>query len=486
MGRNIITECPACHTRFQVTQGQLKIASGKVRCGACLEVFNADVYRCDDLDDLSPLAKSQDQLFQKPVITDQSHKDPLFDLIEIPDFSPPARPVEGNNKPYSPPDDEPEQTADQISDQQSRRHARQQLPQQLPGLITRQKSRQPQNGTEERLPETEADAINHASPQLQAQPLQPASESPNLDQPVSALLHLAEQSQSPEQPFLIDAEDRQTQSLPTRDTETLFSEPESNPEPKPEPKFEPKPESEPESELEPESASPPHTASAPDTIGPASDSNAAILPGVSITTKTIESKPDRAALHSASPFRAEPVMIRTTQEKNRSHAGWIVLSMLAAILLATQYLWFNRQHLSSYPELTPVYTLACEYLPCHLKTPIMLDQISTNKLVIQEHSQYQGVLNVNLLLENRADADQPYPAILLAFSDRLGKLISERVFQPEDYLDSPDPHNSDTTIPVNMPAGQTVQIHFDILDPGRRALSYEVSLRAPAPAKKDR
>lgn len=36
----LITECPGCHTRFRVSEAVLARASGKVRCGACLTVFN--------------------------------------------------------------------------------------------------------------------------------------------------------------------------------------------------------------------------------------------------------------------------------------------------------------------------------------------------------------------------------------------------------------------------------------------------------------
>lgn len=35
------TRCPKCQTRFRVTQEQLGIANGKVRCGNCMDVFNA-------------------------------------------------------------------------------------------------------------------------------------------------------------------------------------------------------------------------------------------------------------------------------------------------------------------------------------------------------------------------------------------------------------------------------------------------------------
>ena len=36
----LVTECPNCSTRFRVNESQLEIASGRVRCGACLTVFD--------------------------------------------------------------------------------------------------------------------------------------------------------------------------------------------------------------------------------------------------------------------------------------------------------------------------------------------------------------------------------------------------------------------------------------------------------------
>jgi predicted Zn finger-like uncharacterized protein len=35
----LITRCPNCGTRFRVTESQLAVAAGRVRCGACLTVF---------------------------------------------------------------------------------------------------------------------------------------------------------------------------------------------------------------------------------------------------------------------------------------------------------------------------------------------------------------------------------------------------------------------------------------------------------------
>lgn len=37
----MLTRCPHCHTAFRVTSEQLKVRQGRVRCGACSEVFDA-------------------------------------------------------------------------------------------------------------------------------------------------------------------------------------------------------------------------------------------------------------------------------------------------------------------------------------------------------------------------------------------------------------------------------------------------------------
>ncbi|WP_313129686.1 MJ0042-type zinc finger domain-containing protein, partial [Stutzerimonas nitrititolerans] len=38
---SFITQCPHCRTSFRLNRAQLGAARGVVRCGACLEVFNA-------------------------------------------------------------------------------------------------------------------------------------------------------------------------------------------------------------------------------------------------------------------------------------------------------------------------------------------------------------------------------------------------------------------------------------------------------------
>lgn len=41
MSEMLATQCPHCQTRFRLTGEQMRAASGKVRCGACLKIFDA-------------------------------------------------------------------------------------------------------------------------------------------------------------------------------------------------------------------------------------------------------------------------------------------------------------------------------------------------------------------------------------------------------------------------------------------------------------
>lgn len=42
MSETLLTKCPHCNTTFRLTQAQLQIADGAVRCGACYRVFHAN------------------------------------------------------------------------------------------------------------------------------------------------------------------------------------------------------------------------------------------------------------------------------------------------------------------------------------------------------------------------------------------------------------------------------------------------------------
>lgn len=158
--------------------------------------------------------------------------------------------------------------------------------------------------------------------------------------------------------------------------------------------------------------------------------------------------------------------------RKKSSPFLLIGCTLALLILAAQQLWFKRESLYWEPMLTPLYQQACNYLECGPFYRVNTEQIETQQLVIRNHNMYEGAATLYIRLFNHASFIQPYPAIKLSFKDLKGRLVSSRVFTPEDYL----PAASD---PFNLPSQKAVQISFDIMKPGARGVSYELELLAP-------
>ncbi len=188
-------------------------------------------------------------------------------------------------------------------------------------------------------------------------------------------------------------------------------------------------------------------------------------------TEDSSSLPAAANAAAPLPFRAEPIAFNTTGSNDNPVAttGWLLLSLAAALALAAQLLWFERARLAQYPELGSVYALLCEQVDCSL-TQSALSLIDNQGLHLQPHPKYSDALSATVLLENQAAFSQPWPGLQLRFTDLKGRLVAQRIFQPNEYLDT------SSVDPLRMPSGQPVQIELELAAPGRRGVSYELKL----------
>jgi predicted Zn finger-like uncharacterized protein len=64
------THCPKCDTRFRVTDAQLSVAGGKVRCGNCMSVFNAVEHKIEESE-----APAREEKTEPPVEADKLPND---------------------------------------------------------------------------------------------------------------------------------------------------------------------------------------------------------------------------------------------------------------------------------------------------------------------------------------------------------------------------------------------------------------------------
>ncbi|WP_432474833.1 DUF3426 domain-containing protein [Amphritea sp. HPY] len=400
MIHRIVTECPACTTRFQVTDGQLKIASGKVRCGSCLEVFNAQLYRCDDISDpVTSVSISADATPEQP-----------FEQFEVAEFIPPRRRSSSS----------PEQKHNEAGD-----YSEKQINPEHQAVAT--------NPDETEKTEHSASLFRDESltEQVKADYDTEPATAIDLNKPVQELFLETLTGQATTGQADVSADPALSSPSLTENPEVTINARDS---------------------------------SATEHASPSE-------PTLMQTQNELNNPEQR--LQQRSPVNSilsEPVMINSTRRKPAASIGWSLLSLLTLLALMAQFLWFERISLRQQPMLTPFYSQLCQRAPCNMPLQREISSISTQQLIVQQHPEYQGALNISVLLENAAGFEQPYPAIKLSFSDRKGELISQRKFQPDDYL------SSSVIDPLKMPVNQSVQVRLEILDPGRRAVSYQAEL----------
>ncbi len=98
------TECPHCHTLFRITEAQLDIADGTVRCGYCKQVFDAraaNEHQLDTFED-KQAGDTQRQGRQQPEVSQQIEAEHEAFYSGGPnDIVPDELRVENNARPYS-------------------------------------------------------------------------------------------------------------------------------------------------------------------------------------------------------------------------------------------------------------------------------------------------------------------------------------------------------------------------------------------------
>ncbi|SIS91231.1 DUF3426 domain-containing protein [Neptunomonas antarctica] len=145
-------------------------------------------------------------------------------------------------------------------------------------------------------------------------------------------------------------------------------------------------------------------------------------------------------------------------------------TILLLALLAAQTLWFQRTQWLQIDFFRPVYQVLYALNHKVLPSKIAPDLIHTKKFFIQPHDELADAIRISILLENEADFAQPFPALQLIFSDLKGRITAQRTLRADDYINKSLFHQQ------LMPSKQSIQIQLDMMNPGNRAVSYQLNL----------
>jgi predicted Zn finger-like uncharacterized protein len=386
-----ITACPHCSTQFLVEDEQLSLYNGKVRCGNCLNVFNAVDYMVPSVP--QPTAEAEENLnaevtdstIQEQAITDNFKEDSIVDDIEIE-----STPIEVESS---------------ASDLQV----------ETDDTIVVESNAYPDSLIDD-------DAIDHAQLE-QAYIEKTQSLIQNIDMHNISTEGDSEvepnllENMASEEPFEHDDELTYLPNLPSReelsevDKEKLASSDDYSVYDLPiEPSF---------------------------TVDIDDDhiSDGANLTNNLLETDALQQKPIQQINIEEVADQASQEDAFYIKEKTETSPVLIGLSALFILVLIGQIVYFSRNHIAmQYPNTKPYLQQACQLFACTIELPKEIQLFSIDDSGIQEDVEYQGVIRLSSTLTNRADFNQAYPNLEVTLTDTQDQPKIRRIFKPEEYL----------------------------------------------------
>jgi len=371
MTDSFVTQCPHCHTSFRVSHAQLSVARGVVRCGSCLQVFNA-----------------ARQLLEK-----RTAKPAAAPVAPPPKPAVEAPPRAISQKQWS----AAELDLDDLDKELARLERRDTR---APGSSGR---RREDNLSAQRDPQTDEqhdwpDSLYSESPSERAETV----------------------LQPPIEPFEPHEPARPPRTEPSLSLALEPLEPDDEP-PAP---LRLAPDDEPEEHLERLSATDDHD-----------DDHHDPEPPVPLRKARERQEPDiRAeALHDLDddPLQLD---WRKRRSPWGRRLLWGLLILLAAAALGGQYIAYHFEELARQDQYRPWFLQICPTLGCDVPSKVEISKIKSSNLVVRSHPEFSGALVVDAIIYNRAPFSQPFPLLELRFADLNGHLIASRRFKPGEYL----------------------------------------------------
>ena len=144
-------------------------------------------------------------------------------------------------------------------------------------------------------------------------------------------------------------------------------------------------------------------------------------------------------------------------------------ALLLSLLLCGQYFFHNMDALAKKPNFRSWYEGACAILGCTLPAQSDISRIRGTNLTLRSHPETNNALLVDTILTNHTNFDQPFPLLELTFSDINGFPVASRRFTPSEYL------SGALTKLTLMPSRLPLHINLSIQDPGKEAVNYHIT-----------
>ena len=145
--------------------------------------------------------------------------------------------------------------------------------------------------------------------------------------------------------------------------------------------------------------------------------------------------------------------------------GWLAVPVLIAALVL-QVLLADRARLAADANWRPRMEMLCGVFQCRLPPWHEPSAFHVTARELRPHPSAPGVLLVTASFRNDAAFAQPWPQLQLSLGNLDGEPLGLRRFAPRDYL------GGEPATALIEP-GQSASVTLEVLDPGKRAVSFE-------------
>ncbi len=425
-----LTRCPKCQTTFRVSNEQLRLAGGKVRCGHCDSVFNALFALVTEVPTIGEHAPARPSVNAAPTESDAS----LEILTEETDQTglEPDSDLEPDRKTDFELDLIPETFEVKSSiDAEFESEAHHEIEDaDVPGEPSETHVAEVAKfdetfNAEEKGDDADASRLGDAAEEIEYIELSAGDlrmESPFDDEEPKDLTADSEPAVVPEHKVAVDEE-----SIETEDDDL-----------------------------------------------PPLDTRAAEQPEYdeSIENVVVVSDEDRQKLEETIPFAIRDSVL-AAEKPGMSRRLLALLSVLALVLLgalAIQLAVFRGLQLGQqFPALRPFLDQVCHYVGCSYTGRRDVKQIHLLNRDIRGIPDRAGVLLITATMRNDAAYPQPFPDFEIVLSDLASNVVAQRRFPPAEYLGALGREQS------LMQPHTPVQVQLEVLDPGADAVNFEIN-----------
>ncbi len=177
----------------------------------------------------------------------------------------------------------------------------------------------------------------------------------------------------------------------------------------------------------------------------------------------------------SSSYISQELGARNRPSSLLSNVLWVGLISLLVLVLIGQLIYFKRVEFSQSPSMRPFVEIICNNLrpltECSIPDARDIEGIELTERDVRSHPQRENTLLITASIVNNAAFVQPFPKMIMRFTDINQQPIADRLFEPQEYL-SPE-----IDLSSGMQPGIPVKVKLEIIDPGSNAVSFEFDFK---------